>query len=239
MSDLIAGFGPIPNHYSRMDPLNRRGAGAAAPRAPRPATADDVADAVLSGSWVVDLRTRAAYADGHLPGTVGIEYGTQFATYVGWLVPWDDDLVLLTDTPDDLDDAVRDLARIGIDGVRAHLVHDDAALTATFRRATWSDFHAALDERRESPEPMIVVDVRQRDEWAAGHLRGAVHVPVQDIDRAAGSLPPGELWVHCKSGYRAGIAASVLHREGRTVVHIDDAWEHRGDVPLERTATAA
>ena len=82
-----------------MAPLNRAGAGRALPRPARPVTADDVTDAVLSGAWVVDLRSRAEFARGHLPGTVNVEYGTQFATYVGWLVPWDDDLVLLCDQP--------------------------------------------------------------------------------------------------------------------------------------------
>ena len=83
----------------------------------------------------------------------------------------------------------------------------------------------------------MVVDVRQSDEWAEGHLLGAVHVPIQDLERAA--LPDGELWVHCKSGYRAGIAASLLHRLGRDVVHVDDAWERVGELALPTIPAAA
>jgi hydroxyacylglutathione hydrolase len=217
--DLVAGYGPVPAYYPHMDPLNRAGAGRADARPARPATAEEVADAVLGGSWVVDLRSRGDFAEGHLPGSVSVEYGTQFATYVGWLVPWQDDIVLLTDTPQVLEPALRDLARIGIEGVGTHVLRADADLAATYRRADWAAFRAPATQTR------VVVDVRQRDEWAAGHLPGAVHVPVQDVELVATTLPAGELWVHCRSGYRAGIAASLLHRLGRSVVHVDDAWE--------------
>jgi rhodanese-related sulfurtransferase len=181
-------------------------------------TAAEVTDAVLAGAWVVDLRRRDAFADAHLPGAVSVEYGTQFATYVGWLVPWDDDLVLLCDSPDPIASALRDLAAIGIDGPATHVLEDDEPLTAGYRRADWAEF-------RDHQGPRVVVDVRQRDEYDAGHLPGAHHLPVQDADLAAGTLPAGELWVHCRSGYRAGIAASVLERHGRSVVHVDDSWD--------------
>jgi hypothetical protein len=68
-----------------------------APNDARRATTQDVFDAVLAGSWVIDLRADAADA--------------------GWLVPWDDDIVLLTDSPEVLETALRDLARIGIETV--------------------------------------------------------------------------------------------------------------------------
>ncbi len=191
VAELVAGFGPIPGYYSHMAPLNRAGAGRALPRPARPVTAEDVTDAVLSGAWVVDLRSRGAFARGHVPGTVNVEYGTQFATYVGWLVPWGDDLVLLCDQPDDISSALHDLAAIGIDGPGTHVLTPASPLTATYRRADWAEF-------REAGGPRVVIDVRQRDEYDAGHLPGALHVPVQDIDvrgnrpalrRALGALP--------------------------------------------------
>lgn len=217
--ELVAGFGPIPAYYPRMDPMNRAGAGRAEPRPARPATAEEVADAVLRGSWVVDLRSRGRFAAAHLPGSVSVEYSTQFATYVGWLVPWQDDIVLLTDSPDVLEPALRDLARIGIDGIGTHVLTDEQPLAAAYRRATWAEFRTPTAGAR------VVLDVRQRDEWEAGHLPGAIHVPVQDVETAGPTLPAGEVWVHCRSGYRAGIAASLLHRLGRSVVHVDDAWD--------------
>ncbi len=230
MSELISGFGPVPAYYAHPSPLNRRGAGTPLPA--RRATAEDVADAVLAGAWVIDLRGSSAYAEGHLPGSVSLGYSDQFATYAGWLVPWGDDIVLLTDSAEMLEPALRDLARIGIDGVGAHVLAADEPLTATYRRSDWAGFREAL---RES-EP-VVVDVRQGDEWADGHLPGAVHLPVQDVDRGAASLPRRELWVHCRSGYRAGIAASLLHRMGHAVVHVDDSWDRVSDLVVTDPST--
>ncbi|WP_296602300.1 MBL fold metallo-hydrolase [Nocardioides sp.] len=228
VAELVAGFGPVPRYYGHMAPLNRAGAGRALPRPGRPVTAEQVTDAVLAGAWVVDLRRRDTFAAAHLPGAVSVEYGTQFATYVGWLVPWDDDLVLLCDSPEPITSALRDLAAIGIDGPAIHVLDREEPLTASYRRADWAEFRAHQG-------PRVVVDVRQRDEYDDGHLPGAVHLPVQDVDVAADSLPAGQLWVHCRSGYRAGIAASVLQRHGRSVVHVDDAWDRVAELGIPTT----
>jgi hydroxyacylglutathione hydrolase len=232
VAELVDGFGPVPTYYGRMAPLNRAGAGRALPRPGRQVTAAQVTDAVLAGVWVVDLRGRSAYADGHLPGTVNVEYSHQFATYVGWLVPWDDDLVLLCDSPDDISSALHDLAGIGIDGPDTHMLERDVPLNATYRRTDWAAF-------RDHDGHQVVVDVRQRDEYDAGHLPGAHHLPVHEVDRRAHELPDGELWVHCKSGYRAGIAASLLHRTGHSVVHVDDAWDRVAELAIPTTRGAA
>jgi rhodanese-related sulfurtransferase len=234
VTELVAGFGPVPDYYQHMAPLNRAGVGRALPRSARAVTAEDVTDAVLGGAWVVDLRTRATYAEGHVAGSVNVEYGTQFATYVGWLVPWHDDIVLLTDSPALLEPALRDLANIGIDGVGTHVLARDEHLPATYRRTDWDGFRAA-----DPTIIRVVVDVRQQDEWLEGHLPSAIHVAVQDVESRAATLPPGELWVHCRSGYRAGIAASLLHRLGRSVVHVDDTWDRVGELAIPTTQIAA
>ena len=64
---------------------------------------------------MVDLRDRVAYAADHLAGSIGIALGTQFATYLGWLMPWDSPVTLIGDTPKQVAAAQRQLVRIGID----------------------------------------------------------------------------------------------------------------------------
>jgi glyoxylase-like metal-dependent hydrolase (beta-lactamase superfamily II)/rhodanese-related sulfurtransferase len=228
VEELIAGFGPVPAYYEQMGPLNRAGAGRRLPLPAQPLTAAEVQDALADGAWVVDLRDRGRYAEAHLAGTVSVEYSSQFATYVGWLVPWYGQLVVLTDRLPDLAPALRDLAGIGIDGVGTHVLDPARPLPATYRRTDWTGFHAGDPGR-------LVVDVRERDEYAAGHLAGAVHLPVHEVERGLATLPPGELWVHCRSGYRAGIAASLLHRAGRAVVHVDDDWARVQELAIPTT----
>jgi hydroxyacylglutathione hydrolase len=81
---------------------------------------------------------------------------------------------------------------------------------------------------------LVVLDVRRPDEWQAGHLAGAVHVPFWEIETRAAEVPVGEVWVHCASGFRASIGASILDRAGRRVVHVDDDWENaaRSGLPV-------
>jgi hydroxyacylglutathione hydrolase len=232
VAQLVAGFGPIPAHYSHMGELNRAGVGRRPPRPARPLSADQLADALAAGAWVVDLRSRRAHAAGHVPGTVGIEYSHQFATYVGWVVPWRSDLVLLTDALPDLAPALRDLAAIGIEGAMTHVLEPGTPQPATFRRTDWNGFGAA------GPEA-VVLDVRQRGEFEESHLPGAVHVPVQDVAGEVSRIPDCELWVHCRSGYRAGIAASLLHRSGRSVVHVDDDWDRLVELGIRTTTGLA
>ncbi len=221
VAGLLAGYGPFPSYYEQMGPLNRAGAGRRPPLPGRPLTAVDLRDVLAEGAWVVDLRGRDRFAEAHLAGAVSVEYADQFATYVGWLVPWHTRLVLLTDRPQELAPALRDLAAIGVEGVGTHVLEPDAELPATYRRTDWTTFRSDF---RAEPRAGVVVDVRQRDEFEDGHLTGAFHLPVHEVETRSRALPPGELWVHCRSGYRAGIAASLLHRLGRSVVHVDDDW---------------
>ena len=71
-----------------MRPLNTAGPTAADLTAAEPVDADTLAKRIAAGEWVVDLRDRPAYAAEHLAGSIGIALGQQFATYLGWVIPW-------------------------------------------------------------------------------------------------------------------------------------------------------
>jgi rhodanese-related sulfurtransferase len=68
----------------------------------------------------------------------------------------------------------------------------------------------------------VVLDVRRQLEWQESHIAGAVHIPLHELPGKIAELQPGEVWVHCESGYRATLAASVLAARGRRVVSVDD-----------------
>jgi rhodanese-related sulfurtransferase len=67
----------------------------------------------------------------------------------------------------------------------------------------------------------VVLDVRRTDEYDAGHLTGALNIPLHQLLLRLDEIPDGKVWVHCASGYRSGVAASLLQRAGRDVVHVD------------------
>lgn len=97
------------------------------------------------------------------------------------------------------------------------------------------------------PEPVdpaeirrrTVLDVRRPDEYDDDHLAHALHIPLYQLEERMGEVPSdGEIWVHCASGYRASIAASLVDRSGRTVVAVHDSFQHAADIEVLRVSKA-
>lgn len=214
---LVESLGAYPTYYTHMAALNRSGAGAFDPSAAGAAlTAAEVAGRLAAGEAVVDLRNRTAYAAAHLAGTLSITFGNQLATYLGWLVPFGARVTLLSDDPDEVRAARRQLALIGYDTVD-HALGPAVFAPADrgFARRTFGDLAAG------HAHDAVVLDVRRAEERHQV-VPGSVHIPLHELDRRAGELPHRPVWVHCVSGFRAGIAASILEQKGYDVVQIDD-----------------
>ena len=159
-----------------------------------------------------------------MPGTFSIPLDQRFATYLGWLIPWGTPLTLLGDSPEQIAWAQRELARIGIDRLAAAATGRPETWAgergvASMRLAKFGDLAAAMDAGEGRP---VVLDVRRRLEWVESHIAGAVHIPLHELPGKIAELPPGDVWVHCESGYRSTVAASMLAARGRRVVGIDD-----------------
>ena len=69
-------------------------------------------------------------------------------------------------------------------------------------------------------------------------MRGAVHIPLPELNDRLAEVPQGAVWVHCGSGYRATAAASLLARAGRTVVVVDDMFGDAADAGVPLTGPA-
>lgn len=227
IADTLDGLDEFPAYYAHMGPANSAGPAAADLTPPAVADRDAIARSLAAGDWVVDLRNRTAYADRHAVGTLNLGLDGQFATYVGWLIPWGTPLTLLGESAEQVAEAQRELVRIGIDRLAGHALggpDDWSEQTGSFPRA---DFATLGDVRHH--RDVTVLDVRRAKEFAAGHLDGAVHVPLHHLLDRLGEVPEGEIWVHCASGYRASIAASILAAAGRRVVAIDDSFNEHAD----------
>ncbi|MFJ5529785.1 DUF1416 domain-containing protein [Streptomyces sp. NPDC093261] len=223
----LAGLEPYPAYYRRMARINATGPPPPSSLTePSPADPAELADRITAGEWVVDVRPRARYAPVHLPGTVNIDASGSLATYLGWLVPFDSPLTLLAPDQDELEAVRNELLRIGFDRIAAAAVGDPLQWAGPRRLASYprSDF-ATLAAVRPG-RPVEVLDVRAGREWRSGHLPGAHHIPLPELPGALASLPDAEYWVHCHSGFRAAIAASLLDAAGHRVVLVDDAVEH-------------
>jgi rhodanese-related sulfurtransferase len=172
---------------------------------------------------VVDLRNRVAFAGTHLRGSVSFEYGdgTHFSAYLGWVLPWHQQLTLVGERGD-VENAIRDLSRIGIDSPDAAVGAGTAELAPTAAVSSYPSvgWESVLQKPTDDP----VLDVRRRDEFERSHIREAVNIPLHELLGRMDEVPAGRLWVHCASGYRSSVAASLLQRAGRDVVHIDASF---------------
>jgi len=227
---LVAGLTAYPAYYAHMGPLNEAGPRQPDLAPPQTAVAEELAKRIDAGEWVVDLRSRTAYAADHLAGTISIELGDQFATYVGWLMPWGASLTVLGETPEQVGDVQRQLMRIGIDSVDAAATGPLQQIAEGLERGSYP--RVTFAEVASRTEGEVVLDVRRDDERANGFIEGSVHIPLHALLNRLQDVPEGRLWVHCASGFRAGIATSLLARAGRDAVHIDDDYPHAAEAGL-------
>ena len=236
---LLAGLDIWPAYYAHMAPANSAGPAAPDLSPPEQADAAQLRYRIAAGEWVVDLRDRVAFGDGHVAGTLSFGLDGSFATYLGWIIPWGTPLTLLGETARQVAEAQRELVRIGIDRPVAAATGGPTDWAggqplASTPRASFADLVQVHHHR-----PVVVLDVRRPAEWRDGHLPGAVHIPFHELPRRLGEVPEGEVWVHCAAGYRAAAAASILQAAGRRVVHVDDEIKHVAPADLATTGSPA
>src|SRR5690349_385211 len=216
---VLAGQPDPPRYFAEMKRINRDG-----PRirgdAARPPAVDGaaLARALADGAPVVDTRAARVYADRAIPGTLNIPANRAFATYAGSLLPYDRDFYLIADDRgNSVGELLRTLAGIGLDRVAGFAGIDvldqwQAAgreVTATSRL----DLRQTADALAAGQGALL--DVRSRAEWAAGHLPGAVNLPLGELEQRLDEVPRGRpLIVQCQTGARAAIAVSLLKARG-------------------------
>ncbi|GKQ39713.1 MBL fold metallo-hydrolase [Streptomyces sp. A012304] len=224
---MLAGLEDVPAYYAHMGPANAAGPAPVDLTPPERAGAGEISSRLAAGEWVVDLRSRMAFAEGHVAGSFNFEGEGKLATYLAWLIPWGKPVTLLADTPEQIAHAQRELARVGIDRPAAAATGDPAGWVregeqlVSFPRARFAD----LAEIRQRGDDVVVLDVRRDSERAGGYIDGSVHIPIHELHGRTGEVPDGTVWVHCAGGMRAAIAASLLDAAGRDVVAVDDGFD--------------
>ena len=222
-----------PGYFALDAEINRSGPAPLADLEPPPALAPRQLEArAHAGALVLDTRPAAQFGAGHIPGAVHIGLVGQYASWAGRLIGLDREIVLVAEDHEAMLDSWVRLARVGMERVAGYLEGGMAAWfgaglpVAPLAQITVQDLQREMDH-------VQLVDVRQPGEWEQGHIAGARLKPlpklVQSLDGLDRERPVA---VHCKSGYRSSIAASLLRREGfGEVVNVIggfDAWKACG-----------
>lgn len=216
VTSQLSGLTPYPAYYPYMAPINR--AGPSAVETPEiPELGADAFASLVGEATVLDGRDRYAFAAGHIPGSIGIELGDSFAPWAGWLLPFNSPVLLVLGEDDDAGGAAVELARIGFTRVLGVMrgVADwrsSGRGLAAYETATAAQLQGHLHEGWDGQ----VLDVRDPLEWASGHVEGSAHRYLPDLLDGLGGAVSGhnQVWVICRTGNRASIAAGLLERLG-------------------------
>jgi hydroxyacylglutathione hydrolase len=183
----------------------------------------------------MDVRPAIDFDEGHIPGAYNVGLDGAFTVWAGWILPVEARPLLVGDGEESVTEAVRHLIGIGYDEYEGYLEGGMAAWrTAELPVASIPQLTVQeLAERLANGDRLTVLDVRNASEWAAGHIEGAIHIPLGDLaQRLAEISRDGPLAVHCAHAHRSGAAVSILQAQGFERLHHlvggISAWEEAG-----------
>ena len=225
-----------PRYFAEMKRLNRDGP----PPRPQPEAIPQLDSAAIhaaarQGHWVVDVRGSANFARAHIAGTINIPASPSLATYAGTVLSYDRPIVILARTSEQAMKVARQLSLIGLDEIvgwaPTEVVKAEQDTGGGVTSIAQMD-PRALAARLEGDEPKVI-DVRGRSEWNHGHLPKASHIFLGNLMERSDTLGDcDDIVVHCESGTRSSIAASLLMSRGfRNVSNLAggfDAWRKAG-----------
>jgi hydroxyacylglutathione hydrolase len=178
---------------------------------------------------VLDTRPATSFMEGFIPGSIFIGLEGRFAEWAGNLLPFDKTLLLVTDPGKEEESLVR-LARVGLDNIGGYLEGSFATWQAAGKPIDMLVSIDADELAMDMPHDnnLVVVDVRRTAEFADGHVKNAVNLPLDempDLAQLAQFDDHQNLYLHCAGGYRSVIAASLLKRQGiHNLRNINGGW---------------
>lgn len=211
-----------PAYFSKDAEINRSGADALSglPK-PEPLPADEVRDFGQHGCVILDVRTAAEFGSAHVPGSLNIGLGGQFASWAGSLIPITAPIVIVANSEEQVEEAQIRLARVGLENMKGFLARGiDGWRAAGFEVAEVPQI--SVDELKdliETQKGLQVIDVRRPAEYESGHAPRAVAAPLAKFRETLPTLglnPDGPSAIICAGGYRSSAATSIAQQLGFT-----------------------
>ena len=239
VTQTLADLGSRPPHVEHIVGLNR-GPLVEEVGAPRSLSPREVEVAIAEGSVIIDARTNEQFDEAHIPGAISASaYDTGFATKVANVVALDAELIVVAASDGYENEAAELLASVGL-RVHGYLEGGMTAWRAEGRPVQRIEMlnPDELAKRLDGDGGPMILDVRDEDEFAGGHIPGSLHIPYAELTDRVGELPRDrEIAAVCSGGKRSGLAASILQREGfEGVMHVAHGgvgtWAREGH-PIE------
>ncbi|MGF6926913.1 hydroxyacylglutathione hydrolase [Chitinophaga sp. W2I13] len=221
IEEVTSGLATPPSYFPINAKINKEGYDAlkaVMEKAMQPLTPAAFKAKGKAGALILDTRPATEFGDGYVPGSISIGLEGRFAEWAGSLLPFDQDIILVTPVGKEEETVVR-MARVGFDNVVGYL---DGGYPAWETAGEAKDLIITVEADELAMDiphdpNLVIIDVRKPIEFADGHIKGALNITLGDM------MDPGKLadlednhnlYVHCQGGYRSIIACSLMKREG-------------------------
>ncbi len=189
------------------------------------------------GALMLDTRTEEEFRDGHIPNSIYVGLHGSYAVWVGTLVTdINQAIVVITDEGKE-EEAITRLSRVGYDNVLGYLQGGvenwaKAGKEISGVRQVSAEEYLHLASEKE----LATLDVRKKSEWESQHVIGVDNFPLDFINRKMNELDKeDEYYVHCQTGYRSMVAASILMARGYQIVDVAGGYEAMVNAGMETT----
>ena len=214
---MTADLPEAPVYFPKDAEINRSGArGLSEIQPPSPLSPQQVSDLQQQGHVLLDVHSAADFGAAHVPGSMNIGLGGQFAMWAGSLIPLNAAIVVIADTKAQVDESVVRLARVGIENVKGYLEGGlESWRAAGFPVNAIEQVTVAQLKEQMANGDLQILDVRRPGEYVSGHVPRAFNAPLASLDKSQLPLAKDKLTaVICAGGYRSSAAASLLQKQG-------------------------
>jgi len=219
ITSLTTNMPAAPDHFSRCSAINGEGPALThtlplleemEPESFRQKAEDE-------DTLVLDTRSYESFGGQHIPGAYHIDFGGNFATFAGWVLPPGASILLVTDNSMQAEEAVIWLRRVGLDCVVGYL-DDGMYAWAKAGLPTGHIGQLSVEELHKmgaSGNEMVLVDVRAPSEYESFHIKGALNIPVPELRTRYEELNPDiPTMLICGTGRRSSLGVSILRQHG-------------------------
>jgi len=219
IKSLTTNMPAAPDHFSRCSAVNGKGPALvrALPEIAPMNPAEFKKAAQKKNTFVLDIRSYEAFGGQHVPGAYHIDFGGNFATFAGWILPPDQNILLVADSLAEAREAGIALKRVGLDKAIGYL---DGGMFA-WAKEGFPMNHVSLlssDELNRimaKGKELSLIDVRAAGEFQVRHIDGAVNIPAPDIRSRRDTLKKSKpIALICSTGHRSSLAAALLKQKG-------------------------
>ncbi|MCR4394425.1 MAG: rhodanese-like domain-containing protein, partial [Dehalococcoidales bacterium] len=183
---------------------------------PAPLSPSEFRLAQEKGAVVVDTSLPAAFVAAHIKDSYSI-WLEGLSAFAGWVLPYNKPIILVMEKQADIDQAVRYLIRVGYDNIKGFLkngIEEWYSAGIPIERLPVLSVQQ-LKTMLDAGDDLLILDVRDQEEWQEGHIPGSVHIYVGHLEEKLSEIPRDKsIVVTCSIGHRSGLAASILQRDG-------------------------